>query len=237
METISTAENAAHLARLPTAAPRRPAELTALYLLALVLGATGIFTGLNDAAELVGGGAPRPMFLPPEIEQTWSLYREMKETIAAGTAPHRVRQSLFVAARLAVAAGLLAGAVGGLRTKAVANPVLLAAFCAGIFFELARLMPTIRDTRQANQIVQQYAPRMLRAISESGPARGADGISPPTVALVEAAGTTQALTIVAAMLFKGAFYSVGARCLTRGAEDRRLSRSERRPSSKSTIGL
>lgn len=220
MEPISTAETSAR----PAAAPR-PAELTAIYLLALVLGATGIFTGLNAATELVGGQTPRPMHLAPEIEQAWSLYREMEAKIAASAAAHRSRQSLFIVAHLAVAAGLLAGAVVGLRAKAVASRLLLAAFCLGVFLELARLMPSIRDARQANQIVEQYAPRMLRAISESGPARGPDGISPPTVALVQAVGKTHQLTIAAATLFKCIFYSIGARYLTRTppADDRRLS--------------
>ena len=208
----------------PVAAPR-PAELTALYLLALVLGAVGIFTGLNAAAELVGGQTPRPMFLAAEFEQVWSLYSELEAKIAAGAAKHRARQSLFIVAHLAVAAGLLAGAVSGLRAKAVASRVLLAAFCLGIFLELARLMPSIRDARQANQIVERYAPRMLRAVLESGPARGPNGISPPTVALVEAVGKTHLLTIVAAMLFKCIFYSIGARYLTRTPpiDGRRLS--------------
>lgn len=220
MEPISTAETAAR----PAASPL-PAELTAICLLALVLGATGIFTGLNAAAELVGGQSSPPMFLAPEIEPVWSLYGEMEAKIAAGVATHRARQSLFIVAHLAVAAGLLAGAVGGLRAKEVASRLLLAAFCLGIFLELARLMPSIRDARQANQIVEQYAPRMLRAISESGPVRGPDGISPPTVALVQAVGKTHQLTIAAAMLFKCIFYSIGARYLTRTppTDDRRLS--------------
>ncbi|HEX7449196.1 MAG TPA: hypothetical protein VF306_16700 [Pirellulales bacterium] len=215
METISPAARADH-SQQPASVGRRPAELTAIYILALVLGAVGILTGLNQATELMGGG-PRHQWaaVSPEIAQIQSIYQEMHEKIAARRAPHRAGQAMFLFAHGAVSAGLLAGAVRGLRTKGAArNGVLIAAFCGGIFFELAHLMPGIHDAQQVNQMMREEAPRMLRVLAGPAPHAGDDGIAPPTAALVRAAGQSEIIAQLAATLFNGVFYCFGLRYLT-----------------------
>lgn len=219
MERILMAESAGQ-------ARRAPAGRTALHILALVLGAVGIFTGLNTATELITTGASSPvpeLSRSAEIEQVMSIYEEMNQEIAAANAEHRVRQATFAAAHLAVSVGLLVGAVGGLRAKPSANCLLVAACCGGIFFELAHLMPGIRDAQQANQVMQRDVPRMLRALSGPAASDGADGISPPASALVRAVGKTRILTTLAAVLFKAIFYCIGLRALTQVAPDGRRS--------------
>lgn len=219
MEPISTAETANH-APASTAA-RRPAELTAIYALALVLGAVGILGALSDTHELIGlesDGSSTAVFRSLEVDQAAAIYEEMNHRIAIARMPHRLRQTIFAVAHLTVSAGLLAGAVRGLRSTKTTNTILFAALCGGIFFELAHLMPSIRDAQQANTIMQQEAPRILRAFAGPGPSTGDDGIAPPTAELMRAGGKTAVLAMLASALFKCVFYCVGLRGLAQNHE-------------------
>ena len=208
----------------PTAAPWRSARSTAISILALVLGATGILGVLGANVESLGGTGPplsSVMNGMPEIEQAVTVYLDTRQKLATAAAGQHLHQVMFVTVHLAVAVGLLAGGALGLRDRPAAAAVLLAAFGGGVFLELARLMPSIRQGQQANLIIQREAPRILRAISGPPPRDGTDGIAPPTAALVRAAGKTAIAVKIAATLFKVVYYCIGLRSLTCGSSSSR----------------
>jgi hypothetical protein len=141
----------------------RPGGLTALCILAIVLGALGIMTGLTGlaAAALSDPLQKLAAGLQPEQDKEGArLQQQVADESREFAGRHFVRNLLFSLARLVVASCLLLGGILALRLKTPGRKALLVAFAAGILFELSQIWPMIEVfgfTERIMEMQQQMA--------------------------------------------------------------------------------
>jgi hypothetical protein len=199
-------------AQLATTATRRPGGLTAICVIAVILGVLGLIFTCFGMVTLMAGPAMQsamtPSF-PGESQEVRELNEEMNEKTQALWRQYFVPNMAFYLVNLAVAICLVVGGVKGLKVKPEGRPLLIGTFCGALIFELLRTPYLLYVQMQAVAIQQEYLPKIMEASAQGAPvAINADAF----VTLMKVVGYAM---IVIFMLVKGAFYAVGAGYMTR----------------------
>lgn len=200
---------------MAAAAFHRPGGLTAICILAIVLGALGALLGL---AALAAPALQGPMqnvvaqWQPQEDEEAARAQQQIAEETREFAQRHIVRNTLFAVGRLVVATSLLVGGVLSLRLGPRGRKALLVAFAAGIVFELAQLWPNLEAiplTQRAFQLGMEAQHRQMPNGPQAGDMQALGRIMGKAIAAMQVA------MIAGMLLAKCGFYAFGLWYLTR----------------------
>jgi hypothetical protein len=189
---------------------RRPGGLTAICVLAIVLGALGLIMGCfgavsqafakqmqNSLAGIQGAGNAEVV----------ELQKEMNAKMLETANKHAVLNKILVVVQLAVAGSLLAGGILSLQLRPFGRTLLLSAFIAAIVFELVRLFPTIEVQRATQAVMAEYMPKLMRAQAPQG--NQPQGMDEAMGGIMTMAGVVGMVFSLGMLAVKGVFYLVG----------------------------
>lgn len=189
--------------------------LTAICIIAILLGALGILGAAGGLLGAVLGEQLQEAFTPPATantpmaKQQEQMQQEM-EAVADKWAP--VNYSLF-AVLIVVAGCLIFGGVQAMRLQPNGRQFLMVAFLMAIVFELVRLIPTVSIQLATMDIMEGYMADMLK---------GAPGSPPPPPAAQRMVGMSMKVGMFIGFAFTGiwlllklGFYGFGTMYLRR----------------------
>lgn len=146
----------------------------AVCIVAIILGALGLLTGLAGLVNLVGGqqyqeavAAQTTAFVPASKAQR-DAQRAMSAELEEATATWRGVVVAFLPVQFLVASGLVAGGVGSLRLAPTGRVVLMAALALGIVLEAGRIVPTLVIQWKTAEVTSRMMPEMMRASQPQG---------------------------------------------------------------------
>lgn len=189
----------------------RPGGLTALCILAIVLGALGLMTGLlglaaaalQDPLQKLAAGIQ-----PEQGEEAARMQQQVADESRDFAKQHFVRNLVFSLARLVVASCLLFGGIFALRLNAAGRKILLFAFAAGILFELFQIWPMIEVLGFTDRVMEMQQ-QMVGNAPNGGDAAGTMRLMAKMVAVMQVA------MMGGMLLTKIACYGFGLWYLTR----------------------
>lgn len=196
--------------------PQKPGGLTALCILAIVLGAFGILSGLGGIAAAALQGPMQNMVAhlqPQQDKEAARVQQQIADETREFSQQHIVRNTLFSLARLFVASCLLAGGILTLRLRPQGRRILLVAFSVGIVFELAQIWPMVTDipfTQRMTRLSLQVHQKQM-----TGQGQNADDSAAFARVLLKAMAALQVAMMSGMLLAKGGFYGFGLWYLTR----------------------
>ena len=145
----------------------RPGGLTAVCIIAIVLGGLGIFASLSAfTMSLVGNQVQQfqQQFAaagsPPEVQQVQAEMNAETMRIANRFRLANVGISLT---HLVVAGCLLLGGIWALQLKEKGRRLLWAVCLVAIVFELARSVPNVLMQMENAALMEEYMPRLMQA--------------------------------------------------------------------------
>lgn len=188
----------------------RPGGLTAVCILAIVLGALGLLTGLSAIVISAVQGPLQNLvnqMQPDGDDEAAQLQRQMSDESRQFAERHFVRNIVLAVVRLVVAGGLLAGGVLAFRLRPVGRKVLLFAFVAGIGFELCQIWPMIEAAQLTQKIMGAQQFRGLEDGNENAQAQ--------MRVMMKAIAAMQVAMLAAMVLTKMSFYGFGWWYVTR----------------------
>ena len=194
---------------------QRPGGLTAICILAIVLGAFGALFGVGGLMAVAFQGPMQEAMSklqPQENEEVARAQRQIAEEAQEFAQRHVVRNALFAVARLLVASCLLAGGILSLRLHPYGRKVLLAAFAAGIVFEIAQIWPNLEAipvTQRAVQLSLQAQQKQMAKGAKAGDMEAMGRV------MGKAMAAMQIVMIAGMVLAKAGFYAFGLWYLTR----------------------
>lgn len=182
----------------------RPGGLTALCILAIVLGALGVLIGLFGIAAAALQGPLQDLVAqmqPDGDEETAQLQQEIGDESREFAERHLIRNIVFAIARLFVAGGLFVGGILAFRLRKPGRKVLLLAFAAGIVFELCQIWPLIDAA--------QFTERIMNAQQLGGGPNADDDAQAMMRIMMKVIAAMQIVMMAAMALIKTAFYGFG----------------------------
>jgi hypothetical protein len=196
--------------------PQRPGGLTALCILAIVLGAFGVLSGLGGIAAAALQGPMQNMVAqlqPQQGKEAARVQQQIADESREFAQRHIVRNTLFSLARLFVASCLLAGGILTLRLHPQGRKILIVAFSAGIVFELAQIWPMV----EVIPFTQRTMQLTMEAQQKGMPGKGqnAEDAAAMMRIMVKAIAAMQVVMMAAMLLAKSGFYAFGLWYLTR----------------------
>lgn len=200
---------------MTTTAPQRPGGLTAICILAIVLGVLGILAALGTLAAAALQDPMQNLVVQwqhQENKEAARVQQQINDETREFAKRHIVRNGLFSAARLLVASGLLAGSILTFRLRTYGRKILLAAFAAGIAFELAQIWPAV----DAIPFTQRTIQLSMEAQQIEMQARGqnADDVAALMRVMTKAIAAMQVVMVAGMLLAKAGFYAFGLWYLT-----------------------
>ena len=202
---------------------QRPGGLTALCIVAIVLGALGILSGLTGAAGMAMRA--RIEALTEHIqddEDAAKLQRRVSQRANAVWEEHPIRTWSLVAGRLLVATLLVVGGSLTLKLKPAGRAILLAAFATGVVFEALQIVPNIQAANASYDAMLQAMEETVSRDEQRPP-----GFDQTMSTIMKASAIMQILIAVAMLVGKCAYYAVGLWYVTRA----RVAASFARPAS------
>jgi hypothetical protein len=208
----------------PGGAGARPGWLTAVSVIAIVLGALGLLGSLFQTASLVfsdrlqqlTAAVSAPPGTPPEMQK---VQVEMQRDIMAVQRRWRTSTMVLIASILVLASLLLLGGIKSLQLSPLGRTVLLATFAALAIVEIGRFIQLVGVQMDSTKVVSEYMPRIMAA------AQGAGGKAMPPQAqqvMKTTSEVTVKVSLVAGLavwgvwfLAKIVFYVLGLFYLTR----------------------
>jgi hypothetical protein len=209
--------------------PRRPGGLTAICVIAIILGVLGVITALMGMAGAVAGQAMQKAFTPsmPQNmdDEALEVQIEMNEAVQEMGQRFILPNVAFIVFGLAVAIGLIVGGAQSLKIKPAGRMILVAVFLVAILFELARGGFQLYVQMQVMAVMGEYWPRLIKAAAGQQPPGGPDMETLMNIALSVAKVTAYSVVILP-VLVKGGFYAIGAFYLGRERVKQLFERSD-----------
>lgn len=197
---------------------RRPGGVTAVGVLAIILGCMGAFSAIAGMANSLMGGSMQQMFTPPQPgvpQQMQQAQEEMNAAIMEVVERYSMVNAALAAVHLGLAAAL---AWFGIRTVQMSDHgrrMLQFVMLTAIVFEAVRAVPTVALQMEMAPIMEQHMGRMMEAARPPG-----KQISPSEEATLNTIGKMAGAAIWVGLavalgwvLVKVIFYAMSARYL------------------------
>ncbi len=165
-------QDAVYTAESVTLPGYRPGGLTAVCMVALILGGLGLIAGGWIAATNLASNQLQ------QLQQQWTLagsppaVRDLQAELNAKTMAlanrFRLVNIAFALLQIAVAAALIWGAIHALRLQEKGRKILWAACAVAVVFELGRAVPHVLMQLENMALMEDYMPRLMEA-SAPGP--------------------------------------------------------------------
>ncbi len=150
----------------------RPGGLTAVCILAIILGALGFLAGISSLVMSVVGNQAQ------QWQQQWGMagsppamrdvQAEMNAKTMAIVDRFRLVNIAFALFQLAVTAALVVGGARALKLNEAGRKLLWAACAVAMVFELGRAVPQVLMQLENMAVMEDYMPRLMEA-SAPGP--------------------------------------------------------------------
>jgi hypothetical protein len=187
---------------------RRPGGLTAICVIAIVVGVLGILLVFMGIVGLVVAMVMQgTLTAGGTTDEARRLAQEMNGQIQALAFRFIVPNMLIYLVDAAVAISLVVGGVKGLKLRPEARRLLLATFCGALIFELLRAPYYLYQQMLVSAIQHEYWPKIFEA--QRGPVIF-DGEA--MASMMSIIGYTM---IIIFLFVKGTFYALGATYVTR----------------------
>ncbi len=149
---------------------RRPGGLTAICVIAIILGVLGLLSSLWGLASLaIGPSLQKAMQVPPQgpgRDRAMELQRTMQQKIQAVADRYRWPTAVFALLNVGLAGCMLAGGIMGLKRNAKARTLLTAVFAVAILFVISRGIVEAFAQWEIAAIMSDLLPRMME---QAGP--------------------------------------------------------------------
>jgi hypothetical protein len=195
----------------------RPGGLTAVCIIAIVLGGLGVLGSLWGLAGLA---------FQSQMQEAFAMTKQPgmnEEAVKAGNEIQRVTQEMarryrgvsvgMLAVNLAMAACMLAAAIMALKMNRTACVFLVAVFAVAIVFEIVRTAINVNIQLQTGAAIAEPMSRMLGATAKRQP--GADQAAAMGTMIAKASVIFGVVVAVGLAIVKAVFYGVGAWYLRR----------------------
>ena len=151
----------------------RPGGLTAICVIAIILGGLGLLGSLVTMGSLaVGSRLQQAMMTSPPRpgrDKAFDLQQTMQKRIQAVADRYRWPNAGFALLNMGLAASMLAGGIMALNRAPKARTILLAVFAVAILFEISRSIVQVFMQREMAAVMSDMLPRMMET---SMPANG-----------------------------------------------------------------
>lgn len=149
---------------LPEIAARRPGGLTAICIIAVVLGVLGLFSGVIKGANVLFGGQMQQAFgsmgaVTPEQAQA---QQEMNAAIAAEMARFAIANTILCSAQIMLCGALVYSGLRTLGLQAAGRKLFLAVCVCLLFYEVGQLVTMVIQQLSLSPIMELYMPRMMQ---------------------------------------------------------------------------
>jgi hypothetical protein len=197
-------------ARTMAGVRQRPGGLTAICVMAIVLGALGLMTGCLGALSQVFNQQMQNGLAEMQAganEEAAELQKEMNAKVLAATAKYAWLTAVLSVFQLALAGSLLAGGIMSLKLRPLGRKLLLGAFATAIVFEAVRIYPTLAVQRATAPIMAEYMPKVMKAQApKGGQPQGMDQAMSGIMSVALIVGMVFA---VGTVIVKVVFYAIG----------------------------
>jgi hypothetical protein len=173
---------------------RRPGGLTAICVIAIILGSLGLLSSLATLASLAVGSRLQQAMMTsssrPGRDKLFDVQRTMQKRIQAVTDRYRRPTVGFALLNMALAASMLAGGIMALNRAPKARTILLAVFAVAILFEISRSIVYVFMQCEMATVMSDMLPRILET------SMPANGPNVPNAQDTAAMGTVVARAII-----------------------------------------
>ncbi|HXT59609.1 MAG TPA: hypothetical protein VN699_13295 [Pirellulales bacterium] len=150
---------------------RRTGGLTAVCVIAIVVGVLGVLSGLSQIANLTVGGRMQSamLALQPQINPGMqAAQQEMLEKTLAVNAKYAIYLWISIGMQLVLALAMIVGAILALSMRPAGRRILLAALVASLLFEPARTVLTSTIVKETGPITAQYMQNLGKVSAPPG---------------------------------------------------------------------
>lgn len=150
---------------LPDFAARRPGGLTAICIIAVVLGVLGLFSGVLKGVNVLFGAEMQQAFgsLGAMTQEAAKAQQEMQAAVAAEIERFAVANGILCVAQLVLCGGLVYSGLKTLALKPAGRKLLLAICACLLVFEIGQLIVFVFQQLSMSPIMELYMPRMMQA--------------------------------------------------------------------------
>ncbi len=153
---------------------RRPGGLTAVSVIAIILGGLGLLGSLMTFASLaVGSRLQQALEMSPQghgRDRSIEVQRTMQKRIQAVSDRYCWPNAAFALANVCLSGGMLAGGIMALNRTARARTLLMAVFSVAILFEISRSIVLAFMQWEMATVMSDLLPRMMeRSAPSNGP--------------------------------------------------------------------
>jgi hypothetical protein len=198
--------------------PRRPGGLTAICVIAIILGVLGVITALMGIVGAVAGQAMQKAMAPsmPQNmnEEAQQVQEEMNEAIQEVGQKFMVPNVVSIICSLTLAIGLIVGGSQSLKIKPSGRTILLMVFSIAILFELVRGGFQIYVQMQILAVMDEFWPRIVETSAAQQGQGGPDLETIMSVLWMVTKVSAYVFTILPVLL-KAGYYVIGALYLGR----------------------
>ncbi len=157
-------ENPYRAGDLPDVAARRPSGLTAICIIAVVLGVLGLFSGLMKGVNVLFGAEMQQAvgsFGAVSPEQA-KVQQDMNAAIAAEMGRFRLANSVLCVAQLAFCGALVYSGIKTLGLKAAGRSLMLAACACMLVYEIGQAIAFVFQQLALSPIMELYMPQLMK---------------------------------------------------------------------------
>ena len=144
---------------------RRPGGLTAVCVIAIVLGGLGLLGSLVTMASLAAGSRLQQAFTMspqgPGRDGFAEVQRTMQQRIQAVTDRYWWPNAGFALVNVGLAAGMLAGGIMALNRTPRARTLLITVFAVALLFEISRTIVQVFMQWEMAAVMSDLLPRMM----------------------------------------------------------------------------
>ena len=156
----------------PNQPRRRPGSVTAICIIAIILGAMGGLTALSSIANGLMGGKMQTMFTPPAQPGAPKAMQEaqakMQSDLAAVTGRYALVNIAIGVAHLGLIVALIWASVRTLALSDRGRKALQLTMLAAIIFEIGRAIPTTAVQLETLPVIESSMDKMMRAAVPPG---------------------------------------------------------------------
>jgi hypothetical protein len=189
-----------------------PRKIKTLAILAIILGALGIFGALSTALAL--GADPAKMHslaaVPGQSARVAEVQAEMSKALMAVANEWKTYNGVMAILTFFVAGALLAGGIMSHKLREQGRRILQIVFVVAIPLDLLRGVISILAGMATLQILREYMPQMIHASMPAGGSPSSAGIESVASGMAEGSAVMGIVIGVGWTLLKIGFYAVGS---------------------------
>ena len=152
---------------IPDLSIRRPGGVTAICIVAVVMGVLGLFSGTIKGVNVLFGAEMQQVFgsMGAVTQEQATIQQEMNAAVAEEMSRFAIANSILCVSQLAFCGALIYSGLKTLKLKAAGRKLLLAVFACLLVYEIGQLITTVIQQLAMSPIMELYMPRIMKGTS------------------------------------------------------------------------